>query len=111
MSVVLYGCTTWPLTLRKVIRLTKVLSSVALMMVLLAESKSYKILGGKGEFLSGEIHTFCSSQNSIRLVKSACMRLARHAAHLKVMRNSCRIPTTKPPKTETRLETSAWIEC
>ena len=81
------------------------------MMVLLAESKGYKIVGGKGEFLSGEIHTFCSSQNSIRLVKSDRMRLTRHVARIKVMRNSCRIPATKPPRTETRLETSAWIEC
>jgi len=27
------------------------------------------------------------------------------------MRNSCGIPATKPPRTETHWETSAWIEC
>jgi hypothetical protein len=37
------------------------------MIILLAEYKGYKILGGKREFLSGEIHTFCSSTNSIKV--------------------------------------------
>jgi hypothetical protein len=70
LSVVLYGCETWPIELRKEIRLTKLSSRVALMIILLVESKGYKILGGKREFLSGGIHTFCSSPNSIRLLKS-----------------------------------------
>lgn len=81
------------------------------MTVLLAQSKGYKTIGDKREFLSGKIHTFCSSPNSIRLVKSDRVRLARHVARIKCMRNSCRIPATKPPRTETNLENSAWIEC
>jgi hypothetical protein len=64
------------------------------MIKLLAEYKSYKILGGKREFLSREILTFCFSPNSIRLVKSDRMRLARHVARIIGMRNSYRIPAT-----------------
>jgi hypothetical protein len=52
--------------------------------ITLEESKGYKIAGDKREFLSGEINKFCSSPNSIRLVKSDRMRLARHAARTKV---------------------------
>lgn len=81
------------------------------MIILLAESMGYKTVGGKREFLSGDIHIFCSSPKSIRLVKSDCMRLAGYVARIKCMRNSCRIPATKPPRTETRLENSAWIDC
>jgi hypothetical protein len=103
LSVVLYGCTTWSLILRKEIRLTKVLSSVALKIILLTESKGYKIAGGKGEFLTGQIHTFCSSPNSTRLVKADRLRLARYVARVNVMRNSCRMPATKPLRTETHL--------
>jgi hypothetical protein len=77
------------------------------MIIILAESEGYKIVGGKIEFLSGEIHTFCSSPNGIGLVKSDRMRLARYVTGIKGMRNSCRIPATEPPRTKTYLETSA----
>jgi hypothetical protein len=83
---------------------------VALIVIILAKSKGYKIVRGKREFLNGESHTFCSSPNSIRLVKSDRMRLARHVAGIKFMKNSYRIPATKPPRTKTHWETSAWIE-
>jgi hypothetical protein len=73
--------------LRKEIRQTELLSSVALMIRLLAEYKGYKIAGGKREFLIREVLTFCSSPNSIRLVKSDRMKLARHVERIIGMRN------------------------
>jgi hypothetical protein len=74
LPVVLYGCETWPLTLREEHRLR------------VFENSVLKIFGSKMEEdgswrkLNEELHGLYSSSNIVRLIKSRRMRWSGHAA-------------------------------
>jgi hypothetical protein len=88
LSVVLYGCETWSLTLREEQRL-RVFENRVLR----------RIFGPKGDEATGEwrrlhneeLNDLCSSPNIIRVIKSRRMRWAGHVAHMGEKRGAYRI--------------------
>jgi hypothetical protein len=77
LSVVLYGCGTWSLTLRDRLR---VLANSVLERIF--GSKRDEVTGGRGELRNEELHSFYSSPIIIRLTKSKSMRWAGHVARM-----------------------------
>jgi hypothetical protein len=78
LPVVLYGCTTWSLTLREEHRVRVFDNSVL-----------RKIFGPKREedklwrkFHNGELHSLYSSLNIVRVIKSRRMKWAGHVARM-----------------------------
>ena len=85
----LYGCETWPLTLREESRL-RVFENMIL----------GRIFGPKrdenGEFLhSEELHSLCRSPN-VRVIKSRRLRWAGHAARMEEGRSAFKLLSGKP---------------
>jgi hypothetical protein len=90
LPVVLYGCETWSLTLRKEHRLRVF--------------ESRRIFGPRRDEVTGywrkphneELHNLYSSPNIIRMIKSRRMRLAGHVGRMGETRNAYRILVGKP---------------
>jgi hypothetical protein len=80
LSVVLYGCETWSLTLREEHRLRMFENRVL-----------RRIFGPKGDEVTGrlrevhdeELHNLYSSPNIIRIIKSKMVRWAGHVARMR----------------------------
>jgi hypothetical protein len=77
LPVVLYGCKTWSLTLRKEHRLrvfeNRVLRSIF-------GGKRDEVTGGWRKLYNEELHDLYSSPSIIRMIKSRRMRWAGHVA-------------------------------
>jgi hypothetical protein len=77
LSVVLYGCETWSLTLRGKHGL-KVFESRVLRRIF--GPKTHAIRGGLRKLHNEELHNLYSSPNKIRIIKSRWMRWGGHLA-------------------------------
>jgi hypothetical protein len=87
MSVVLYGCETWSLTLREEHRLM-VFENRVLRRIF--GPKRDNVTGGWRKLHNEEVHNLYSSPSIIRMVKSRRMRLAEHVARMREKRNTYR---------------------
>jgi hypothetical protein len=58
--------------------------------------KEEEVVGGWKRLHNEELHNFCTSSNTIRVIKSRIMRLAGHEACMGEMRNVYEISTGKP---------------
>ncbi|PNF20437.1 hypothetical protein B7P43_G08118 [Cryptotermes secundus] len=79
MSVVLYGCETWSLTLREEHRL-RVFENRLLRRIF--RRKRDEVTGGWREMHNEELHNLYSSPSIIRMIKSRRMRWAGHVAKM-----------------------------
>jgi hypothetical protein len=77
LPVVLYGCETWSLTVRKEHKL-RVFENRVLRRIF--EPKRDGVIGGWRKLLNEELHNLCSSPSIIRIIKSRRMRWAGHVA-------------------------------
>jgi hypothetical protein len=77
MSVLLYGCGTWFLTLRKEHRLRRLANRVPRRIFRL---KRDKVTGGRRKLHNEELRDLYPSPSIIRMVKSWRMRWAKHVA-------------------------------
>jgi hypothetical protein len=91
LSVVLYGCETWSLTLEEEHRLR------------VSENSELKISGPKREedgswrkLHNDELHSLYSSPNIVRVIKSKRMRWAGHVARMGEGRSVYRVLVGKP---------------
>ena len=88
LSVVLYGCETWSLTLREEHRLrmyeNKVLRKIS-------GAKRDEITGEWRKLHNDELHTLYSSPNTIRNLKSRRLRWAEDVARMEQYRNPYRV--------------------
>jgi hypothetical protein len=92
LPVVLYGCETWSLTLRKEYRLR------------VFENRVLRIFGPKRDGVVGEwrklhneeLRDLYSSPSKIRIIKSLKMRWAGHVARMGEKRNAYRLLVGKP---------------
>jgi hypothetical protein len=91
--VVLYGCETWPLTLREEHRL-RVFENRVLRRIF--EPKRDEVTGGWRKLHNEELHNVHSSPSIIRMIKSRRMRWAGHVAQIGDKRNAYRIFVRKP---------------
>jgi hypothetical protein len=91
--MVLYGCETWSLTLRKKHRL-RVFENRVLRRI--SGPKRDEIIGGWRKLHNEEIQNLYSLPNIIRLIKSRRMRLAGHVARIGEKRNAYRLLVGKP---------------
>jgi hypothetical protein len=89
LSVVLYGCETWSLTLREEHRL-RVFENRVLR----------RIFGPKRKLYNEELHNLYSSPSEIRIIKSRRMRCAGHVARMREKRNAYRIGKTPLGRTK-----------
>jgi hypothetical protein len=88
LPVVLYGCETWSLTLRKEHRL-RVFQKRVLRRIF--EPKRDEVTGSWRKLHNEELHNLCSSPNIIRMIKSRMMIWAGHVARIGEKRNAYRI--------------------
>jgi hypothetical protein len=88
LPVVLYGCETWFITLRKKHRL-RVLRTIF-------GPRRDEVTGDWRKLHNEELHNLYSSPNIIRMIKSTRMRWAGHVARMGEKRNVCRILVDKP---------------
>ena len=88
LSVVLYGCETWSLTLREEHRL-RVFENIVLGKIFGA--KKDEITGEWRKLHSAELHALYSSPNIIRSLKSRGLRWAGHVARMEQSRNAYRV--------------------
>ena len=79
MSLVLYGCEFWSLTLREERRL-RVLEIVVLRRIF--GSKRDEVTGECRKLHNEELNDCCSSPNIVRVIKLIRMRWAGHVAHM-----------------------------
>jgi hypothetical protein len=93
LPVVLYGCETWSLTLRKEHRL-RVFENRALRRIF--GPKRNEVTGEWRKLHSGELHNLYSSPDIIRQMKSRIMRWAEHVARMGEGRNVYRVLVGKP---------------
>jgi hypothetical protein len=93
LPVVLYGCETWSLTLRKNHRL-RVFESGVLRRIFGSERD--ELTGQWRKMHNGELHSSNSSPDVIRQIKSRRMRWARHVARGGGGRNVYRVLVGKP---------------
>ena len=89
LPVLLYGCETWPLTLREEHRL-RVFENKVLRKIFWA--KKDEITGEWRKLHNAELHALYSSPNTIRSLKSRRLRWAR----IEQSRNSYRVLVGKP---------------
>jgi hypothetical protein len=90
---VLYGCDTWSLSLRVVLRLRVFLNRV---LRRIFGPKRAQETGGWRELHNEELHNVYSSPSKIRVVKSRRMRWTGHVARMGEKRNAYRILVGKP---------------
>jgi hypothetical protein len=93
LPVVLYGCETWSLTLRKEHRL-RVFENRVLRRIF--GPKRDEVTGKWRKLHNEELHILYSSTDVIRQVKSRKMRWAGHVAHMGDERKVYRISVVKP---------------
>jgi hypothetical protein len=79
LLVVLYGCESWPLTLREECRL-RVFENRVLMRIF--EPKRDEVTGEWRRLHNKELYAVYSSPNIIRLIKSRRLRWAGHVARM-----------------------------
>jgi hypothetical protein len=91
--VVLYGCETWPLTLRQEHRL-RVFENRVFRRI--SGPKRDEMTGGRRKLHNKKVHNLCSSSSIIRMVKSRRMRWAGHVARMGEKRNAYRILVGNP---------------
>jgi hypothetical protein len=93
VSVVLYGCETWPLTLREEHRLrvfeNRVLSGIFV-------PKRDEVTGEWRKLHNEELHNLCLSPNIITLLKSSRMRWVGHVARMREERKLYEVLVGKP---------------
>jgi hypothetical protein len=77
--LVLYGCETWSLTLRKEDRL-RVFKNRLLRRIF--GKKRDEVVGSRRKLHNGELHDLYSSPNIIRMIKSRRMRWTGHVARM-----------------------------
>jgi hypothetical protein len=88
LPVVLYGCETWSLTLRKENRL-RVFENRVLRRIF--GPKRDEVMGEWRKLHNGELHNLYSSPDIIRQIKSRRMRWAGHVARMGEGRNVYRV--------------------
>ena len=93
LSVVLYGCETWTLTLRAEHRL-RMFENKVLRKIFAA--KKYEITGEWRTLHNAELHALYSSPNIIRSHKSRRLRWAGYVARMEQSRNAYRVLVEKP---------------
>jgi hypothetical protein len=93
LPVVLYGCETWSLTLRKEHRL-RVFENRVLRRIF--GPKRDEVTGECRKLHNEEIHNLYSSPDFIRQIKSRRMRWAQHVARMGEERNLYRVWMGKP---------------
>jgi hypothetical protein len=93
LSVVLYGCETWSLTLREEHRL-RVFENRVLRRIF--GPKKDEITGEWRKLHNEELHILHSSPNIIRQIKSRRIRWAAHVARMEEERNVYRVLMRKP---------------
>jgi hypothetical protein len=93
LSVVLYGCETWSLTLRKEHRLRLFETGVLWRIFRLLKGE---VTGGWRKLHNEGLRNLYSSPNIVRMMKSGRMRWAEHVAHKGKMENAFRILAGKP---------------
>jgi hypothetical protein len=98
VSVVLYGCETWSLTLREEHRLRVFENRVLRGMI---GPKRDEVTGEWRKLHSGELHNLYSSPDIVRQIKSRRMRWAGHVARMGEGRNVYRVLVGKPEKKRT----------
>jgi hypothetical protein len=95
LTVVLYGCETWSLTLRKEHRL-RVFENRMLRRIF--GPKRDEVTGDWMKLNNEELHNLYSSPNTIRMIKSRRMRWAWHVARMGEKTNAYRILMGKPER-------------
>jgi hypothetical protein len=93
LPVVLYGCETWSLTLRKEHRLRAFENRV---LRRIFEPKKNEITGDWSKFYSEDLHIVYSSPNIIGQIKSRRMRWAGHVARMGEERKVYKVLVGKP---------------
>jgi hypothetical protein len=93
VPVVLYGCETWSLTLRKEHRV-RVFENRVLRGIF--GNKRNEVTGEWGKLHNGELHNLYSSPDIIRQIKSRRMRWAGHVARMGEGRNLYRVLVGNP---------------
>jgi hypothetical protein len=98
LSVVLYGCETWSLTLREGHTL-RVLENRVLRKI--SGSKSDEGTGDGRKLHNEELNDVYCSPNIIQVIKARRMRWAGHVARMGVWRNEYKFLTEKPERKRT----------
>ena len=93
LSVVLYGCETWSLTLREERRL-RVFENMVLGRIFWP--KRDEIKGKQRKLHNEELEDLYSSSNTVRMIKSRRIRWAGHVAHMGEGRGMYRVLVGKP---------------
>jgi hypothetical protein len=91
--VVLYGCETWPLTLREEQRLRVFENSLLGRIFWL---KRDEVTGGWRKLYNKELHNLYSSPSIIRMIKSRRVRWDGHVARMSEKRNAYTLLVRKP---------------
>jgi hypothetical protein len=95
LPVVLYGCKTWSLTLRKEHRLGLFEKRV---LRRLFGPKRDEVTGEWRKLHNEELHDLCSSPSIIRRIKARRMRWAGHVARMGEKRSAYRLLVGKPER-------------
>jgi hypothetical protein len=93
LSVVLYGCETWSLTLREEHRLRMFENRV---LGRIFGPKRGEVVGQCKKMHNGELHNLSSSPDIIRQIKSRRMRWAGHVARMVKKRKVYKVLVGKP---------------
>jgi hypothetical protein len=95
LSVFLYGCETWSLTVREEHRV-RVFEDRELRIIF--ESKRYEVTGGWRKLHNEELRELYSSESIIRIITSRRMRWAGHVMGMGEKRNVYRLLVGKPER-------------
>jgi hypothetical protein len=95
LPVVLYGCETWPLTVREEHKL-RVSENRVLRRIF--GPKRDGMTGGWRKLHNEELHNLYSSPSIIRIIKSRRMRWAGHVTRMGEKRNVYRLLVGKPER-------------
>jgi hypothetical protein len=102
LPVVLYGCETWPLTLREEHRLRVFENSV---LRKICGPKREEVVKGLRRLHNEELHNLYASPNIIRVIISRGMRWLGHVAGVEEMRNAYKILAGKPESKQSTWKT------
>jgi hypothetical protein len=107
LSVILYGCETWSLTVREERKLRVSENRV----LRIFGPKRDGVIGGWRKLHNEELHNFYSSPSIIRIIKSRRMRWAGHVARMGKKRNVCRLLVGNPEgKRPLGRQRRGWID-
>jgi hypothetical protein len=107
LSVILYGCETWSLTLREEHRL-RVFENRVLRRIF--EPKRDEVTGGWRKLHNEELRDLYSSPNIIRIIISRRMRWAWHVARMEVKRNAHRLLVGMPGRKPLGRPRRRWVD-